>query len=106
MNYFREHAVLDYFSGGFDGAGEGVLLVHGSVSRALARPSWIACSAWRRTSRSSTRPTRSCRRGSRRLHAAAGDAQLGIRGFHHAASGAQTGGRGADLSENTVSTPV
>src|SRR6185369_9130038 len=34
MNYFREHAVLDYFSGGFDGAGEGVLLVHGSVSRA------------------------------------------------------------------------
>jgi len=36
MDYFREHAVLDYFSGGFDGAGEGLLLVHGTVSRALA----------------------------------------------------------------------
>jgi len=36
MDYFREHAVLDYFSGGFDGPGEGLLLVHGSVSRALA----------------------------------------------------------------------
>ncbi len=36
MNYFRENAVLDYFSGGFDGLGEGVLLVHGSVSRGLA----------------------------------------------------------------------
>jgi DNA-binding Xre family transcriptional regulator len=40
MNYFREHAVLDYFSGGFDGAGEGVLLVHGSVSRGVA-PSFV-----------------------------------------------------------------
>jgi DNA-binding Xre family transcriptional regulator len=40
MNYFREHAVLDYFSGGFDGPGEGLLLVHGSVSRALA-PSFM-----------------------------------------------------------------
>ena len=36
MNYFRENALLDYFSGGFDGPGEGVLLVHGSVSRSLA----------------------------------------------------------------------
>ena len=36
MNYFREHALLDYFGGGFDGPGEGVLLVHGSISRALA----------------------------------------------------------------------
>ena len=36
MNYFREHALLDYFAGGFDGAGEGVLLVHGTISRALA----------------------------------------------------------------------
>ncbi|WP_372658285.1 helix-turn-helix domain-containing protein [Hydrogenophaga sp.] len=36
MNYFRENALLDYFSGGFDHAGEGVLLVHGSISRALA----------------------------------------------------------------------
>jgi DNA-binding Xre family transcriptional regulator len=40
MNYFREHAVLDYFSGGFDGSGEGVLLVHGSISRGLA-PSFL-----------------------------------------------------------------
>jgi hypothetical protein len=36
MNYFRENALLDYFSGGFDGVGEGVLLVHGSISRSLA----------------------------------------------------------------------
>ena len=40
MDYFREHALLDYFSGGFDGAGEGVLLVHGSISRGLA-PSFL-----------------------------------------------------------------
>lgn len=36
MNYFRDHAVLDYFSGGFDGHAEGLLLVHGSISRSLA----------------------------------------------------------------------
>jgi DNA-binding Xre family transcriptional regulator len=36
MNFFREHALLDYFAGGFDGAGEGLMLVHGSVSRTLA----------------------------------------------------------------------
>jgi transcriptional regulator with XRE-family HTH domain len=36
MNYFREHALLDYFGGGFDGSGEGLLLVHGSISRTLA----------------------------------------------------------------------
>ena len=36
MNYFREHAVLDYFGGGFEGPAEALLLVHGSVSRAMA----------------------------------------------------------------------
>ena len=36
MQYFREHVVLDYFGGGFDGAGEHLQLVHGSISRALA----------------------------------------------------------------------
>ncbi len=40
MQYFREHALLDYFSGGFTGTGEGLLLVHGSVARALA-PSFV-----------------------------------------------------------------
>jgi transcriptional regulator with XRE-family HTH domain len=40
MDYFREHAVLDYFAGGFDGPAEGVLLVHGSISRAIA-PSFV-----------------------------------------------------------------
>ena len=40
MDYFRDHALLDYFSGGFDGVGEGLLLVHGSVSRSLA-PSFM-----------------------------------------------------------------
>lgn len=40
MNYFRDNALLDYFSGGFNGMGEGLLLVHGSVSRSLA-PSFM-----------------------------------------------------------------
>ncbi len=40
MDYFRDNALLDYFAGGFDGAGEGLLLVHGSVSRSLA-PSFL-----------------------------------------------------------------
>jgi DNA-binding Xre family transcriptional regulator len=40
MSYFRENALLDYFSGGFDGHGEGLLLVHGAISRSLA-PSFV-----------------------------------------------------------------
>ncbi|MDB5898972.1 MAG: transcriptional regulator, family [Ramlibacter sp.] len=40
MHYFRDHAVLDYFNGGFDGHAEGLLLVHGSISRAIA-PSFL-----------------------------------------------------------------
>lgn len=36
MNYFRENALLDYFAGGFDGDGEGLMLVHGSISKSLA----------------------------------------------------------------------
>ncbi len=40
MSYFRENAVLDYFSGGFEGANESLLLVHGSISRSLA-PSFV-----------------------------------------------------------------
>lgn len=36
MTYFRENAVLDYFSGSFTNHGEGLLMVHGSVSRSLA----------------------------------------------------------------------
>ena len=36
MHFFREDVVLDYYAGGFDGPGEGLLLVHGSVSRSLA----------------------------------------------------------------------
>jgi DNA-binding Xre family transcriptional regulator len=40
MDYFRENALLDYFSGGFDGNGEGLLLVHGAISRGLA-PSFL-----------------------------------------------------------------
>ncbi|SDM68186.1 Cro/C1-type HTH DNA-binding domain-containing protein [Oryzisolibacter propanilivorax] len=32
MEYFREHALLDYFGGAFDGPGEGVLLVHGAIA--------------------------------------------------------------------------
>ncbi|SFC07049.1 transcriptional regulator, XRE family [Polaromonas sp. OV174] len=40
MDYFRDNALLDYFSGGFDGGGEGLLLVHGAISRSLA-PSFM-----------------------------------------------------------------
>lgn len=40
MTYFREHALMDYYAGGFDGPGEGLLMVHGAVSRALA-PSFL-----------------------------------------------------------------
>ncbi len=40
MEYFRDNALMDYFSGGFDHAGEGLLLVHGSISRSLA-PSFM-----------------------------------------------------------------
>ncbi len=40
MDYFRDNALLDYFSGGFDSSGEGLLLVHGSISRGLA-PSFM-----------------------------------------------------------------
>jgi hypothetical protein len=34
MNYFRQHAVGDYFSGGFDAEGEMLMLVHGQISGA------------------------------------------------------------------------
>ncbi|MDQ3059368.1 MAG: helix-turn-helix transcriptional regulator [Pseudomonadota bacterium] len=40
MDYFRDNALLDYFSGGFDRSGEGLLLVHGAISRGLA-PSFM-----------------------------------------------------------------
>lgn len=33
MDFFRRHVVADYFSGGFDGDGETLMLVHGQVSR-------------------------------------------------------------------------
>ena len=36
MQYFREHALLDYFGGSFDGNGEHLQLVHGTIGRALA----------------------------------------------------------------------
>lgn len=36
MAYFREHVVLDYYKGGFDRPGEGLLLVHGLVGRGAA----------------------------------------------------------------------
>jgi len=36
MRYFREHVVGDYFSGGFDGDGEMLTLVHGQIGRGLA----------------------------------------------------------------------
>ena len=40
MQFFREHVVLDYFGGGFDGVAQTLLLVHGAVSPAIA-PSFV-----------------------------------------------------------------
>ena len=40
MEYFRKNALGEYFSGGFDGHGEGLVLVHGSISQSLA-PSFV-----------------------------------------------------------------
>ena len=36
MQYFRQHAVGDYFDGGFDGDGEMLMLVHGHIAKAQA----------------------------------------------------------------------
>jgi transcriptional regulator with XRE-family HTH domain len=36
MDFFRENVVLDYYRGGFDGPAEGLLLVHGQISKSLA----------------------------------------------------------------------
>jgi transcriptional regulator with XRE-family HTH domain len=36
MSFFRDHALLDYFSGSFDGEDQGLLLVHGAISKSLA----------------------------------------------------------------------
>lgn len=36
MNFFREHALHDYFSGGFDREDEALVLVHGSIGKSLA----------------------------------------------------------------------
>jgi lambda repressor-like predicted transcriptional regulator len=36
MQYFREEVIGDYYSGGFDGEGEILMLVHGQIGRSLA----------------------------------------------------------------------
>ena len=36
MTYFREHVAADYLSGGFDGEGELLMLVHGGITKTLA----------------------------------------------------------------------
>ena len=36
MEYFRKHVAADYYSGGFDGDGETLLLVHGHISTSQA----------------------------------------------------------------------
>jgi DNA-binding Xre family transcriptional regulator len=36
MNFFRDHALHDYFSGSFDRDDESLVLVHGSISKSLA----------------------------------------------------------------------
>jgi len=36
MKYFREHVAADYLSGGFNGEGELIMLVHGEITKSLA----------------------------------------------------------------------
>lgn len=36
MEFFRDNVALDYYRGGFDGPAEALMLVHGTISRALA----------------------------------------------------------------------
>ena len=36
MEYFREHAMVDYFAGGSGRPGEGLTLVQGSISKSVA----------------------------------------------------------------------
>lgn len=36
MSFFREHALNDYFAGGFDREDESLVLVHGAISKSLA----------------------------------------------------------------------
>ena len=36
MDYFRKHVADDYYSGGFDGEGETLMLIHGQISSAQA----------------------------------------------------------------------
>lgn len=36
MEFFRENALLDYFSGGFDREAEALILVHGSIGKSVA----------------------------------------------------------------------
>jgi hypothetical protein len=36
MQYFRHEVVADYYSGGFDGEGEMLMLVHGQIGPSLA----------------------------------------------------------------------
>ena len=37
MTYFREHVAADYLSGGFDGEGETIMLVHGEIAPSMAK---------------------------------------------------------------------
>ncbi len=37
MQFFRQHAVADYYAGGFDGPGELLMLVHGHIGKAQAQ---------------------------------------------------------------------
>jgi DNA-binding Xre family transcriptional regulator len=65
MNYFRDNAVLDYFSGGFDGAGRGPAAGArlGAAARSRTSLRGTPCSAVAQSCASSTMAgTRRCRR--------------------------------------------
>lgn len=81
MEYFRDHAMVDYFSGGFGGPGESLSLVHGSISKGVAS-TFLDQDAERRAGFCAAAPggSEAAEEGPTRVYAVAGHAELGVRG--------------------------
>ena len=80
MRYFREHVAADYLSGGFDGDGELIMLVHGQITQEPGRDAGRAAAARRPGLR--PRPCRRAQaagRAARFVHAAGRHADLAVR---------------------------
>ena len=81
MTYFREHVAADYLSGGFDGEGETIMLVHGEIAPSMAQGPGRAAAARRPGLRAGARRRAAhARRGAHALHAAGRHADVAVRG--------------------------